>query len=149
MRALLAGLVCVGLLAWACVAGAAVVQQDDWYGNMEARSGLLWNASAQEWDAYATVPVLGYKAVTLELGLAADPMQDDGPRAAVLGLTYDIGSLQDFGVEVSWAKYISFHVGPYIQYDFDCDEFAVGGMCSVIELSFDQGNVERQAAANK
>jgi len=118
----------------------------NWYGQLSARSGLLYNGNTNQWDGYATVPVLGYKAFALELGLAMDPATDDGPKAAVLGLTYDIGSLQDFGVDVSWAKYISFRVGPYVQYDFECDEFTFGGMGSVLEFSFDQGNVDRQKA---
>jgi hypothetical protein len=121
-------------------------QYRDWYGQLSARSGLLWNADKGEWNGYATVPVLGYKAVSLELGLAMDPAVDNGPKAAVLGLTYDIGSLADFGVDVSWAKYVSFRVGPYVEYDFENDEFTLGAMSSVIEFSFDAGNVDRQKA---
>jgi hypothetical protein len=122
------------------------VGYQDWYGQLSARSGLLWNATDSKWDGYATVPVLGYKALSLELGLAMDPANDDGPKAAVLGLTYDVGSLADFGVEVSWAKYVSFRVGPYVEYDFESDEFAWGAMSSMLEFSFDQGNVDRQKA---
>jgi hypothetical protein len=121
-------------------------QYQDWYGQLSARSGLLWNADKGQWDGFATVPVLGYKAFSLELGLAMDPANDNGPKAAVLGLTYDIGSLADFGVDVSWAKYVSFHVGPYVQYDFISDELTFGGMTSALEFSFDQGNVDRQKA---
>jgi hypothetical protein len=121
-------------------------EYQDWYGQLSARSGLLWNVDRTEWDGYATVPVLGYKAFSLELGLAMDPANDDGPKAAVLGLTYDVGSLADFGVEVSWAKYVSFHVGPYCEYDFENDELTWGVLSSALEFSFDQGNVDRQAS---
>lgn len=122
------------------------VQYRDWYGQLSARSGMLYNTSTSEWDGYATVPVLGYRAVSLELGLGFNPAEDNGPSKAVLGLTYDLGSLQDFGLDVSWAKYVSFHVGPYIQYDFDADEFTWGVLSSGLAFSFDQGNVDRQKA---
>jgi hypothetical protein len=122
------------------------VGYQDWYGQLSARSGLLWNANDSKWDGYATIPVLGYKALSLELGLSMDPAVDDGPHAIVLGLTYDVGSLKDFGVDVSWAKYVSFRVGPYARYDFDNDAWTFGPMSSVLEFSFDQGNVDRQKA---
>jgi hypothetical protein len=148
MKAMIVALAMLAMAipAFAGNADPAAYAYDDWYGQLSARSGLLWNTSDAKWDGFATVPVLGYKAVALELGLAMDPTTDDGPKAAVLGLTYDIGSLADFGVDVSWAKYLSFHVGPYVQYDFDCDAWTFGVLSSALEFSFDQGNVDRQKA---
>lgn len=145
--ALIVALMAVPAMAWSGETEAP--EYRDWYGNLEARSGMTYSPKTQNWDAYATVPVIGYKALSLELGITADPSEEDdqrGPKAAVLGLTYDIGSLKDFGLDVSWAKYISFHVGPCVSYDFESGEFDFRAMTSGLVFSFDQGNVSRQKA---
>jgi len=132
------------------VANVAADEMPDWYGQISERNGLAYNPSTKDWDGFATVPVIGYKAVTLEFGVTGDPTEKNdqrGPKAAVLALTYNLGSLEDFGVDVFWADYISFHVGPYIEYNFESGELSGGGMCSALEFSFDQGNVERQKAS--
>ena len=148
MKAMLALTIAAMLtLPAACMAeGAEPAAFNDWYGQLQARTGLMFNPDSQAFDGFVSVPVLGYKAITLEGGLAMDPTDDDRPTAAVIGLTYNLGSLKDFGVGVSWAKYVSFHVGPYAAYNFDCDEWSFGALASVIEFSFDQGNVEKQKA---
>ena len=125
----------------------------DWRGFLLARSGGTWNADKGEVIPYITVPILGYKdKFTLEGRTEIDIDKDTeakGPTSAILGLTYNLGDLQRYGVDVSWAKYFSFNIGPCMRYDFTTGEVDFTLMLSAVDLSFDQGNVDRQKAAKK
>jgi len=125
---------------------------DDWYGQLSLRSGGLFSFETEEFTPYLTVPILGYRKVTLEGGAEIDvdeKTEAHGPVAGVLGLTYDLGNLRDMGIEVSWADYFGVNVGPYLRYDFAERDVSFGFMASIVDLSFDQGNVERQKTANR
>lgn len=117
---------------------------DDWYGQLNIRSGVMWNVETEEWTGYATFPIIGYKSVALEGGLEIDPEQKEGPRAGVLGVTYNLGSLRSLGVDVVWADHFGLNVGPVIHYDFATGEKQFALILSVVDLSFDEGNVDRQ-----
>jgi hypothetical protein len=146
----LAGLVCVGLLAWAGVAGAAVVNQDDWYGQLNIRAGSCYNPGTGVWAECAMMPLLGWRCFTLEGGVAVDGQ-------AFATVTYDVGSLTDLGINAPWAKYVSLHIGPYIAIDYNATDNGVdwnhapniGVAFTFLELGFDQGNTERQKQVNK
>lgn len=119
---------------------------EDWWGFFTARSGGLFNLETNEWQPYVTVPVAAYRKITGEFGVEFDvdeATEAHGPVAWVGGLTYDLGNLRDFGVEVSWAKYFGLNVGPYGRYDIQTRDWSGGIMVSVIDLSFDDGNVDR------
>lgn len=125
---------------------------DDWWGHLSARSGGLYNLDTGEWAPYVTVPILGYRLMTLEGGVEIDvdeKSEDHGPVACVIGLTYDLGNLQNMGIDVSWASYFGLNVGPYMRYDFAERSTDFGFMASVVDLSFDQGNVDRQKARKR
>lgn len=119
---------------------------DDWYALLSLRSGGLFNMETEEWTPFLTVPILAYRAVTLEGGAEIDideKTDAKGPSAAVLGLTYNLGSLRDMGVEVSWAEHFGLNVGPFGRYEFGTGEITGGFMLSIVDLSLDKGNVDR------
>lgn len=116
---------------------------DDWWGYLELRSGVLWNVAREEWTGYASVPVIGYKALTLEAGLEINPNEDEGPTGGIVALTYDVGDLRDFGVDVSWAEHFGVNVGPFLRYDFGSAELEGGVVMSVIDLSFGNKDANR------
>ena len=125
----------------------------DWRGFLSARSGGTWDADVGEIIPYIAVPILGYKdKFTLEGGMEIDvdeTTEAKGPTSAILGLTYNVGDLQQYGIDVSWAKYFSFNIGPCARWDFESGEVEFTVMLSVVDLSFDQGNVDRQKAAKR
>lgn len=120
---------------------------DDWYGQLNVRSGGLFNFDTEEWTPYITVPIIGYRSVTLEGGAEIDVDEKTdakGPNAAVLGLTYNLGNLRSMGVDVSWAEHFGMNVGPYLRYEFGTQEVESGFMVSIVDLTLDDGNVDRQ-----
>lgn len=119
---------------------------DDWIGMLSLRSGALWNFDTEEWTPFVSVPLFGYRAVAMDGGLVIDVderTEQTGPSGALLGLTYNVGSLRSFGVDVSWAEYLGLSVGPCLRYEFATEEVTTTLMVSVVDLSFDQGNVDR------
>ena len=117
---------------------------EDWYGEIELRTGMLWNWDREEWTGYASVPVLGYRAVTLEAGMEINPNEKYGPAGGILGLTYSLGNLRDWGVDVPMAQHVGVNIGPFLRYDFETGDTQTGAMVSLVDLSFSQGNVQRQ-----
>jgi len=116
----------------------------DWFGQLNLRSGVMWNAETEEWTGYATIPIVGYKLFALEGGLEINPNEDDGPKAGVAGITYRLGDLTDFGVGVSWAENIGVNVGPVVRHSFADGSNELAFLISFIDLSLDDGNVDRQ-----
>lgn len=120
---------------------------DDWFGMLSLRSGALWNFGTEEWSPFVSFPIFGYKDVAVDAGFEIDideTTDEKGPNSALLGVTYHLGSLQSFGVDVSWAEYLGLNVGPCLRYEFGTEEVTTLLMVSVVDLSFDQGNVDRQ-----
>jgi len=123
---------------------------EDWFGQLTLRSGVAKDADGDEWKAFASAPVLGWRDFALEIGAAED--------GAVFGaLTYDLGSLEDIGIEVFWAKYVNVHLGVYAGRNYGAkddgiaveDDFEWGVAITVLDLSFDEGNAERQKAKRR
>lgn len=123
---------------------------EDWFGQLELRSGVAKASDAEEWQPFASIPMLGYKDFALELGVAQD--------GAVFGaVTYDLGSLEDVGIEVFWAKYVNVHLGVYAGRNYGAkaddiaveDDFEWGFAITLIDLSFDEGNAEKQKSARR
>jgi hypothetical protein len=123
---------------------ALVDDPSDWFALANLRSGFMWNVESETWTGYATLPVYGWKALVCELGLEIDPEAEGGPRAGVLGLTYRIGDLQSFGVQMPGAEHIGFNVGPVIKHNFETGENELAVLLSFIDLTLDDGNVDRQ-----
>lgn len=120
---------------------------DDWFGQLSLRSGALWNFDNEEWTPFIAFPLFGYRDVAVDGGFEIDideTTDEKGPNSALLGVTYHLGSLRSFGVDVSWAKYLGLNVGPCLRYEFGTEEVTTMLMVSVVDLSFDQGNVDRQ-----
>ena len=120
---------------------------DDWFGMVSLRSGALWNFDTEEWTPFVSFPLFGYKDVEVDGGFEIDideTTEEKGPNSALLGVTYHLGSLRSFGVAVSWAEYLGLNVGPCLRYEFGTEEVTTLLMVSVVDLSFDQGNVDRQ-----
>ena len=114
---------------------------DDWFGLLEVQAGSTWNFSAQEWKPYVSGLILGYRAVRLVGGAE---LETDEPVAGLLGLTYNLGSLKSMGVDVPWAENFGFNVGPCIRYEFASGEVEWTAMLSIVDLSFSDGNADRQ-----
>ena len=135
------------LLALMPIAVCAEVEKDafeDWFGMMELQAGGLFNFATEEWKPFVAFPTVGYRAVRLVAGAEVDSENGDGPIAGVLGLTYNMGSLKDMGIDVPWMEHFGVNVGPYMRYDFDTGDIGWGAMVSIVDLSFGDGNVERQ-----
>jgi len=128
---------------------AAEVEPDpfaDWFAQLNLRSGIMWNAETEEWTGFATIPIMGYKMLAVEGGLEINPNEDAGPAAGVLGLTYRLGDLKEWGVGVAWAEHIGVNVGPVVRHSFETGENELAFLISFIDLSLDDGNVDRQRA---
>lgn len=120
---------------------------DDWFGMLSARAGYSYNFDAELWQPYTTFPVGAYRKAVFEIGVDFDvdeSTEAKGITGVLGGVTFDLGNLQEYGIEVSWARYFEFNIGPFGHYSFDTNEFSGGIMCSVVGLSFDAGNVDRQ-----
>ena len=119
----------------------------DWYGLAEAQGGMLWNFETEDWAPYLAFPVVGYRDVTGILGVEFDideKTDAKGVTAGVAGLTYHIGTLKDFGIALPGSDHVGLNVGIGGRYDFDIQEFETTAIISVLDLSFDNGNVDRQ-----
>jgi hypothetical protein len=145
MRILVAVLL-MTLLACAGVSAEDAEKDDfaDWFGMMEVQTGGLFNFATEDWKPFVAMPTLGYRAVRLVAGAEIDTENGDGPVAGVLGVTYNMGSLRNMGIDVPWMEHFGVNVGPYMRYDFDTGDIGWGAMVSIVDLSFGNGNVERQ-----
>ena len=141
MRMLVA-VVLTALLAWS---GASAEEQDDgwadWYGLLELQSGLTWNFETDDWSPYMSTLLIGYRAVRVVGGAE---LAEDEPVAGLLGVTYNLGSLKDMGVDVPWMEHFGFNVGPCVRYEFASGEVEWTAMVSIVDLSFSDGNADRQ-----
>lgn len=125
---------------------------EDWYGLAEAQGGGLWNFDKEAWAPYGAFSLFGYRAVTGILGAEFDfdeNTEEKGIVAAVGGITYHVGTLEDFGLDaIPWSEHIGLNVGLGGRYDFneedDDKKFGWTAIVSVLDLSFGNGNAARQ-----
>ena len=108
---------------------------DDWMATLPVHAGFVWNVDRKEWTQYINLTPLAYKVVTFEVGLEVNPNEKDGPAGGLLALTYNLGNMKDFGVDVSWAEYFGVNVGPFFRYDFTDGSWQKGVLFSVVDLS--------------
>lgn len=127
--------------------GGAQDAVDDWYGMLEMQGGTTWDFSRQRAMPYLAGKVGGYRKFVGVFGTEIDVDEETeakGPVSALGGVTYNLGNLRDYGVEISWAEHFSFNVGLCGTYTFDEGEWGLKAMLSVVDLSFSRGNAERQ-----
>jgi len=108
---------------------------DDWTASIPVHAGFLWNTDREEWTQYINLTPISYRVVTLEVGIEVNPNEKDGPTGGLIALTYDLGNLRDYGVEVHWAEYFGVNVGPFLRWDFSTGEWQKGVLASVVDLS--------------
>ena len=113
----------------------------DWYGMAEIQSGLTWNFETDEWTPYVSTLFLGYRAVRAVVGTE---LAEDEPVAGLFAVTYNLGSLKDMGVDVPWMEHFGLNVGPCVRYEFATGEVEWTAMLSIVDLSFGDGNADRQ-----
>ncbi|MCK4513006.1 hypothetical protein KAW64_14770, partial [bacterium] len=113
----------------------------DWYGMLELQSGLTWNFETNEWVPFVSTLLLGFKDVR---AVGGAEIAEDEPVAGLFGVTYNLGSLKDMGVDVPWMEHFGFNVGPCIRYEFASGEIEWTAMLSIVDLSFSDGNAGRQ-----
>ena len=121
---------------------------DDWYAMIEMQGGTTWDFKTQCARAYLAGPVLGYRAIRAVVGTEIDVDEETeakGPVTALAGVTYRLGSLKSFGVDIPWMEHFGFNVGVCGTYEFETGDVGWRGMLSIIDLSFDKGNVERHS----
>ena len=120
---------------------------DDWYGMLEFQGGTTWDFKTACARLYGAGKVGGYKALTGVLGAEFDIDEDteaEGVVAALAGVTYNLGNLKSWGVDISWAEYIGVNVGAGVTYDWIDNAWGWRGMLSIVDLSFSDGNASRQ-----
>ena len=114
---------------------------DDWFGLLELQSGLTWSFADQEWAPYVSTLLVGFKDVRAVVGAE---LAEDEPVAGLFGVTYNLGSLKDMGVDVPWMEHFGFNIGPCVRYEFATGEVEWSAMLSIVDLSFSDGNADRQ-----
>ena len=137
--------VCIAVLLIALASLCAAEEGDvwqDWYGQLSFRSGFLYDFDTEEFAPYLTIPVIGYRAFALEGGMEFE--FEGGPKTALLAVTYDLGDLGSMGVKVPGAKHFGLNVGPFVSREFETGETTAGVLFSIVSVSTDAGNVERQ-----
>lgn len=124
---------------------------DDWYAMLEAQFGTTYEFATSTARPYAAGKWLGWKELTGIVGAEFDVDEDteeSGPVTALLGTTYNLGSLKDHGVDVSWADHIGFNVGLCLTYGWVEDTPTEGwgwrGSLSIVDLSFSGGGAAEQ-----
>jgi len=142
MRVLFAVLLTLSLMVVPALAEDDV-GHDDWYGQLQGRAGYLLSLRTNDAVPYVTVPTLGYKKATFEIGGAFDI--DPGTEAVgltqgLLACTFHFGNLKKLGVKFDWAKYVDFNAGPYVSYDFVEERVDGGVLLSFVGADFDDGN---------
>ena len=130
--------------AEAALAVEARDADDDWYGQLEERSGAMWLTKSKAWLPYVTIPLGGYRGFSAEGGVNFDPNVAKGPIDAVFGVTYNLGNLRKWGVDLPWAEHLGVAVGPVISVNFVTGEKELAFVASILDLSFNEGNVDRQ-----
>ncbi len=148
MRSLvvLALVLCLAIMPVAVAYGEEAEKDgfEDWFGMAEAQGGTVWNAETGEWQPFISGPLGAWKQVRLVIGGEFDGEDlGRGPVAAHLALTYNLGTLKDWGLDMPLAEYLGLNIGPSWRYDMVEKTSALGFMATIVDVSFGQGNVER------
>jgi hypothetical protein len=120
---------------------------DDWYGMLEVQSGTTLETKTNTFRPYIAGKFGGWKALTGIVGTEIDVDEETeakGPSTVLAGVTYNLGNLQEHGVEVSWAKHFGLNVGACATYAWQTEEWGWRAMLSVVDLSFSDGGAKRQ-----
>ena len=124
---------------------------DDWYGMLEFQGGTTYETKSNTARLYGAGKAGGWKEVTFVVGTEIDVDEDTeekGPVTVFGGATYNLGSLKDHGVEVSWAEYFRLNVGACITYGWIEDTPTEGWgwrvMASVLDVSLSDGGAKKQ-----
>jgi hypothetical protein len=141
MRVFLLVVLLIAVTALAAVGADEKGPFDDWYGLAEFQSGVTWNFETNEWTPYVSTLFVGYRAVRAVIGTE---IAEDEPVAGLLAVTYNLGNLKDMGVDVPWMEHFGFNIGPCLRYEFDTGEVEWSAMLSIVDLSFGDGNADRQ-----
>ena len=119
----------------------------DWYGMLEFQGGTTWDFKPESARSDGAGKVGGYKALTGVIGTEIDVDEETeakGPVAVLAGVTYNLGNLRDWGVDISWAKHFGVNVGFGATYDWNEGVWGLRGMLSIVDLSLSGGGAERQ-----
>ena len=118
---------------------------DDWFGYAELQAGGLWSFERDEFMPYFALPTIGYRKAAIVLGGEFDlEAIGDGPTAGIVGVTFYLGNLKDWGIDVPATEHFGVNFGPVLRYDFDTGGTEVGLVLSIVDLSFSDGNADRQ-----
>lgn len=124
---------------------------DDWYGMLEFQGGTTYDVGSNTARLYAAGKFGGWRELTGIVGAEFDVdenTEENGPVTALVGATYNLGSLKDHGVEVSWAEYFRLNVGACITYGWVEDTPTEGWgwrvMASAVDVSLSDGGAKRQ-----
>ena len=120
---------------------------EDWYAMLEVQAGTTWEFKTECARLYAAGKVGGYKGFVGVLGTEIDiddKTEAEGPVAILGGVTYNLGNLRDWGVDVSWAKHFGVNVGLGVTYDWVWEYWGWRAMVSIIDISQSGGNAEKQ-----
>ena len=118
---------------------------NDWYGFAELQAGGLWSFERDEFMPYFALPTIGYRKAALVLGGEFDlEAIGDGPTAGIVGVTFYLGNLKGWGIDVPAAEHFGVNFGPVLRYDFDTGGTEIGLVLSIVDLSFSGGNTEKQ-----
>ena len=118
---------------------------DDWFGYAELQAGGLWSFERDEFMPYFALPTIGYRKAAIVLGGEFDlEAIGDGPTAGIVGVTFYLGNLKGWGIDVPAAEHFGVNFGPVLRYDFDTGGTEIGLVLSIVDLSFSGGNTEKQ-----
>ena len=139
----------VVVLALALMAGVCAAEEkdgfEDWFGMAEMQAGTIWNPATGEWEPFLSAPLGGWKDVRLVLGGEFDAEDiAGGPVAGHLALTYNLGTLEEWGLDMPLAQYLGLNIGPSWRYHIMSKESSLGFMATIVDVSFGDGNVEKQ-----
>jgi hypothetical protein len=149
MRVFAVVLMLVFVLTGLCF-GAGETQKealDDWYGMLEVMGGTTLETSTNTFRPWIGGKFGGWKGFTGIVGTEIDVDEETeakGPVTVLAGATYNLGNLNQHGVEISWAKYFGFNIGLCGTYNWIEDEYGWRAVLSVVDLSFSGGGAERQ-----
>lgn len=138
---------------WAEEGGGAAVEPgdafSDWYWMLEMQAGSTFDFRSDLKRPYVAGKVGAYRDFVGVVGTEFDIDEETeakGMVAALAGVTYNIGNLRQYGVDISWAEHFGFNVGVCGTYEFEEGDFGFKAMLSVVDLSFDEGNASRHKA---
>ena len=139
--------VCVAEEAEAFDMGAASAEVeggfwDDLYLTLEVQGGTTYDFASKTSRFYAAGKFGSWHAITGVIGTEFDTDEDTpekGPVTGMLGVTYQLGSLSNFGFKFPWAEKFGVNVGACGTYEFQTGDIGFRGLLS-IDASVNKGN---------